>query len=91
VDLSAGGRLPAEGEAAFTPRSRRPTQSPFATAPEVVDLILRLRKDLADQGLDVGPHILRTILAVGGFLLLACRVLVGVLLAAVARLPSGVP
>jgi transposase len=49
-------RYEAEGEAAFEPRSRRPLSSPNATAPEAVELIVRLRKDLAGQGLDAGPH-----------------------------------
>ena len=40
-------RYRAEGEAAFTPRSRRPTRSPAATSPEVVELVLRLRKQLS--------------------------------------------
>ena len=44
-----------EGETAFEPRSRRPHRSPRATPPEVVELILRLRKDLLDRGLDAGP------------------------------------
>ena len=44
-----------EGEAVFEPRSRRPDTNPNATPPEVVDLIIRLRKELADQGLDAGP------------------------------------
>ena len=44
-----------EGETAFEPRSRRPHRSPRATPPEVVELILRLRKDLIDRGLDAGP------------------------------------
>jgi transposase len=44
-----------EGEAVFEPRSRRPDTNPNATPPEVVDLIVRLRKELADQGLDAGP------------------------------------
>lgn len=44
-----------EGEAAFEPRSRRPKTSPAALAAEVVDLILRLRKELTDAGLDAGP------------------------------------
>jgi len=43
-----------EGEAAFEPRSRRPSTSPAATAPGVVDQILRLRKELAETGLDAG-------------------------------------
>jgi transposase InsO family protein len=51
-------RYRAEGEAAFEPRSRAPHRSPTATAPEVVDLVLGLRKDLTGQGLDAGPHTL---------------------------------
>ena len=49
-------RYRAEGEAAFEPRSRRPKTSPSAISPEVIGLITRLRKDLAGQGLDAGPH-----------------------------------
>jgi transposase InsO family protein len=49
-------RYRAEGEAAFEPRSRRPHTSPSATNPQVVDLVLRLRKELTEQGLDAGPH-----------------------------------
>ena len=45
-----------EGEAAFEPRSRRPKTSPRATAPVTAELITRLRKELAGQGLDAGPH-----------------------------------
>ena len=45
-----------EGEAVFEPRSRRPTSNPNATPPQVVDLIVRLRKELSDQGLDAGPE-----------------------------------
>ncbi|HEV3290145.1 MAG TPA: IS481 family transposase [Streptosporangiaceae bacterium] len=45
-----------QGEAAFEPRSRRPATSPSAISPEVIELIVRLRKDLAGQGLDAGPH-----------------------------------
>lgn len=44
-----------EGEAAFEPRSRRPTGSPKATPPEVVERIVELRRDLIDRGLDAGP------------------------------------
>ena len=44
-----------EGEAAFEPHSRRPKTSPNATPVEVVDLIVRLRKELSDAGLDAGP------------------------------------
>jgi transposase InsO family protein len=49
-------RYEAEGEAALEPRSRRPKTSPAALAPEVVDLIVRVRKELADAGLDAGPE-----------------------------------
>ena len=47
-------RYVAEGEAAFEPRSRRPRSSPRATAQDTVELVLRLRKQLADSGLDAG-------------------------------------
>jgi transposase InsO family protein len=49
-------RYQAEGEAAFEPRSRRPRTSPTAVSDEVVELIIRLRKELAGQGLDAGPQ-----------------------------------
>jgi transposase InsO family protein len=48
-----------EGDAAFEPRSRRPKTSPNATSVEVVELILRLRDDLALAGLDAGPATIR--------------------------------
>ncbi len=49
-------RYRAEGEAAFEPRSRRPKSSPRAIPDVTVDLIIKLRKDLAGQGLDAGPQ-----------------------------------
>jgi len=49
-------RYRAEGEAAFEPKSRRPKSSPTAVPAAVVDLIVRLRKDLEGTGLDAGPH-----------------------------------
>jgi transposase InsO family protein len=49
-------RYRAEGEAAFEPRSRRPRTSPNAISGDTAGLIIRLRKDLAGQGLDAGPH-----------------------------------
>jgi transposase InsO family protein len=49
-------RYQAEGEAAFEPRSRRPKTSPTAISGDAADLIVRLRKDLAGQGLDAGPR-----------------------------------
>jgi transposase len=48
-------RYRAEGESAFTPRSRRPRSSPIATPGATVERIVRLRKELAEQGLDAGP------------------------------------
>ena len=44
-----------EGEAAFQPRSRRPKTSPNALPVDTIELIVRLRKDLTDAGLDAGP------------------------------------
>jgi transposase InsO family protein len=46
----------AEGEAAFEPRSRRPKTSPGAIGGQAAELIVRLRKELAERGLDAGPH-----------------------------------
>jgi transposase InsO family protein len=51
-------RYRAEGEAAFTPRSRRPHTTPGATDPDTVELVLRLRKQLTDAGHDAGPDTL---------------------------------
>jgi transposase InsO family protein len=48
-------RYQAGGEAAFWPRSRRPNRSPTAIPPAMVELIVRLRKELAEAGLDAGP------------------------------------
>jgi transposase InsO family protein len=47
-------RYRAEGEAAFEPRSRRPIRSPTATPAGTVELVLRLRKQLAEAGHDAG-------------------------------------
>jgi transposase InsO family protein len=47
-------RFEAEGDAALEPRSRRPQSSPAATAPATVELVLQLRKELAESGLDAG-------------------------------------
>jgi transposase-like protein len=49
-------RYQAEGEAAFEPRSRRPKTSPNAISQDTVQLIRRLPKELAGQGLNTGPH-----------------------------------
>src|SRR3954466_10101515 len=48
------GRYRAEGDAAFEPRSRRPHTSPRATPPRTIELVLRIRKQLAESGLDAG-------------------------------------
>jgi transposase len=45
-----------EGDQAFEPRSRRPHSQPTATPVATVELILRLRRELARQGLDAGAH-----------------------------------
>jgi transposase InsO family protein len=47
-------RYLAEGDAAFEPRSRRPKTSPRATPAAAVELVLALRKQLTEQGLDAG-------------------------------------
>jgi hypothetical protein len=49
-------RYRAEGDLGLFPRSRRPHSSPSRVAAEVEDQIVALRKDLAGQGLDAGPH-----------------------------------
>jgi transposase len=48
-------RYRAEGEAAFTPRSRRPHTSPTRLPQAAVELITELRNKLASKGLDNGP------------------------------------
>jgi transposase len=45
-----------EGEAAFEPRSRRPHHSPTRLAQATIDVIIRLRAELAGKGLDHGPQ-----------------------------------
>jgi transposase InsO family protein len=47
-------RYRAEGDRAFEPRSRRPRRSPATIEPSVVELIVRLRKELVAEGLDAG-------------------------------------
>ena len=47
-------RYEAEGETALEPRSRRPKTTPNETPPATVELVLRLRKQLTDAGLDAG-------------------------------------
>lgn len=45
-----------EGEAAFEPHSRRPHHTPQALPPDTINLILQLRGELTDRGMDAGPH-----------------------------------
>ena len=49
-------RYAVEGEAAFEPHYRAPTTSPLATPAATVDLVLELRKQLADAGHDAGAE-----------------------------------
>src|SRR5215213_1259749 len=49
-------RYRVEGEAAFEPRSRRPHSSPGSTPPQTVELVLWIRKQLSDAGLDAGAE-----------------------------------
>ena len=51
-------RYRTEGDAAFEPRSRRPHNSPSATPQPTIDLIITLRKQLTETGLDAGPDTL---------------------------------
>jgi transposase InsO family protein len=44
-----------EGDAAFEPHSRRPHTSPNATPTATVELIIEIRHQLVQQGLDAGP------------------------------------
>lgn len=48
-----------EGEAAYEPRSRRPHTTPNATPIDAVELVLRLRKKLADARHDAGADTVR--------------------------------
>ena len=47
-------RYRAEGRSGLEPRSRRPKRSPTAVASELEDEIVRLRKQLSEEGLDAG-------------------------------------
>jgi transposase InsO family protein len=47
------------GEEGLRPLSRRPHSSPTRVRSALEDEILALRKSLADQGLDAGPHTIR--------------------------------
>ena len=45
-----------EGDAALEPRSRKPHSTPNAINPTTVELIVALRRELTDKGLDAGAH-----------------------------------
>lgn len=49
-------RFDAEGEAGLEPRSRRPKRSPQQVPAGLEDEIVEIRKQLAEEGLDAGPH-----------------------------------
>ncbi len=57
------GRYRAGGYEALEPRSRRPRSCPHQTPGELVDEILRLRRELQDAGHDCGPATIRYHLA----------------------------
>jgi transposase InsO family protein len=59
-------RFEAEGEAAFTPHSRRPHSNPRAVSLELEDQIVRLRKTLTRRGLDAGGETIAAHLAAAG-------------------------
>jgi transposase InsO family protein len=52
-------RYDAEGEAAFTPRSRRPRTIPAATSATTVEAVLRVRHALTGAGHDAGADTIR--------------------------------
>jgi transposase InsO family protein len=56
-------RFRAGGEAALEPRSKRPHSNPNATAPQVEDRIVELRKELRDLGADAGAETIAVHLA----------------------------
>jgi len=49
-------RYEAEGPADLEPRSRRPNTSPTAISSALEEQIVRIRKQLAEEGLDAGPQ-----------------------------------
>jgi transposase InsO family protein len=49
-------RYRSEGIRAFEPRSRRPSASPSALSRATVELIIKQRRELTEQGLDAGAH-----------------------------------
>jgi len=53
------GRFRAGGYEALEPRSRRPRSCPHETPPELVQAVLRLRRELESAGHDCGPATIR--------------------------------
>lgn len=49
-------RYRAQGQAGLEPRSRRPASNPRQLPATVEERIIKLRKQLGEQGLDAGPH-----------------------------------
>jgi transposase InsO family protein len=49
-------RYRSDGDAAFEARSRRPHTNPNRVPDMTVEVIVNLRKELVDAGLDAGPH-----------------------------------
>jgi transposase InsO family protein len=49
-------RYRSDGVRAFEPRSRRPSASPSALPSATVELIIKQRRELTEQGLDAGAH-----------------------------------
>jgi transposase InsO family protein len=49
-------RYRTDGDSAFEPRSRRPHTNPNRVPDTTVELIVNLRKELTDAGLDAGPR-----------------------------------
>src|SRR3712207_7271816 len=58
-------RYRAEGDTAFEPRSRRLHTSPRATPARTVELVLRIRKQLSEAGLDAGADTIGWHLKIG--------------------------
>lgn len=56
LDLAADGPLPSRGRGRIPGRSRRPKSNPNATAPDVVELVVAIRRRLARAGLDAGAE-----------------------------------
>jgi transposase len=58
-------RYRAEGDAGLIPRSKRPRSSPTRVSEVLEDEIVALRKHLAEEGFDAGPHTIHYYLSRG--------------------------